>query len=171
MTQFDSGRENGHESIDLEPRTERALTECMTVLPDAPGMYEVVGENSNETYTVDLHAPACTCNDFQYRAGQNYDAEAGCKHIRRVRFATGEEPIPVGVDTDPFLAEHTDETPRVAVTDGGIIEAGDEGEVLEESSERPDDCSCWDVSQGLPCFPCYREGFETPNAAEPDSNE
>ena len=53
MTQFDSGRKNGHESINLEPRTECALTECMTVLPDAPGLYTVVGENGNESYTND----------------------------------------------------------------------------------------------------------------------
>jgi len=92
------------EGTDLEPRTERALTECMTVLPNAPGMYEVVGENENETYTVDLRAPACSCKDFEFRAGKDFDPDDGCKHIRRARFATGEQPIPAGVDSTPYSA-------------------------------------------------------------------
>jgi len=88
MTQFDSGRENGHESTDLEPRTERALTECMTVLPDAPDLF-TVGENGNESYTVDARAGVCSCPDFQYR-----EPAGGCKHVRRVVFATAERPVP-----------------------------------------------------------------------------
>jgi hypothetical protein len=40
------------EGTDLESRTERALTECMTVLPDAPDLFTVVGENGNESYTL-----------------------------------------------------------------------------------------------------------------------
>ena len=44
------------EGTDLKPRTERALTECMTVLPDALDLFTVVGENGNESYTVDARA-------------------------------------------------------------------------------------------------------------------
>ena len=161
MTTYDPTEVEG---TDLEPRTERALSECMTVLPEASDLFTVIGENQNGEYTVDLRAPACSCKDFEYRAGKDFDPDDGCKHIRRARFATGEQPIPDSAEVDPFLGTHTDETARVAATDGGIIEAGDEGEVLEESDERPDDCDCGDWNQGadLPCWPCYRDGFEEP---------
>ena len=39
----------------------------------------------------------------------------------------------------------------------------------EES--RPDDCVCWDVDTELPCWPCYRAGFRSQNAAEPATDE
>ena len=34
----------------------------------------------------------------------------------------------------------------------------------QDDGGRPDDCMCSEVSQrlGTPCFPCYRDGFETP---------
>jgi len=34
----------------------------------------------------------------------------------------------------------------------------------DQDDGRPDDCMCSEVSQrlGTPCFPCYRDGFETP---------
>lgn len=35
-------------------------------------------------------------------------------------------------------------------------------------SGRPDDCICWDDSAALPCFPCAREGFDTPNSDPPE---
>lgn len=58
-------------------------------------------------------------------------------------------------------------------TDTKIIEAGDDGAILDEDSddvdERPEDCECsgsaLEVEYDLPCWPCYREGFETPNPA------
>jgi hypothetical protein len=89
----------------------------------------------------------------------------------RVAFATGERLIPAWVTPsaiDEHLGAHVDGTPRVAATDGGrgIIDAGDE---LDE--ERPDDCTChpaWAERDALPCFPCWRAGFETPN---PDAEE
>jgi hypothetical protein len=28
---------------------------------------------------------------------------------------------------------------------------------------RGDDCDCWDADAALPCWPCYRDGFEVPN--------
>ncbi len=70
----------------IETRTERALTECMTVLPDhgraedAPGLFVVVGENCNGEYLVDTRTESCECKDAKYR-----DPEGGCKHIRRWR--------------------------------------------------------------------------------------
>ena len=49
--------------------------------------------------------------------------------------------------------------------DGGIVE-------LENSTanKRPGDCDCWSPEQGVPCWPCYRDDFETPNP-EAEDNE
>jgi hypothetical protein len=102
-----------HESI--EPRTERALTECMTVLPKGGDIYTVVGENGS-TYRVDTRAERCTCPDHKHR-------RATCKHLRRVAFATGEEPVPNSVDgVDEHLGEQLDSAPQVVATDGGLVE-------------------------------------------------
>jgi len=149
---------DGHESI--EPRTERALTECLTVLPEGGDIYTVVGENQNGEYRVDSRAGRCTCLDHKHRGTE-------CKHLRRVAFATGEIPVPAGINgVDPLLGEHTESGPQVVASDGGIIEAGDDGELLDEGDgdERPSDCDCGDWNDGLelPCWPCYREGFEEP---------
>ncbi|MFC7059788.1 SWIM zinc finger family protein [Halovenus salina] len=104
---------HGNESI--EPRTERALTECMTVLPDGGDIYTVVGENGG-TYQVDARAERCTCPDHEHR-------ESYCKHLRRVAFATGEEPVPNGVGgVDEKLGEQLDSAPQVVATDGGVVE-------------------------------------------------
>lgn len=154
MTDYDPA---GIESTDLEPRTRRALTECMTVLPDGGDIYTVVGQNGS-TYRVDGREGRCTCPDHKNRSVR-------CKHIRRVAFATGTQPIPAGVEADDLLGAQTDETPRVAATDGGIIDAGDEGAILDESDDgRPDDCDCgdWNTGLELPCWPCYWDGFDEP---------
>jgi hypothetical protein len=35
---------------------------------------------------------------------------------------------------------------------------------LDDSmSDRPEDCWCAPEMEDLPCWPCYRDGFETPN--------
>lgn len=67
--------------------------------------------------------------------------------------------------------DHHDDCPEAS--DDEIIVAGDEGEVLdgdEESDDdgRPDDCGCgdWNAGLELPCWPCYRDGFEEPASAE-----
>jgi len=36
---------------------------------------------------------------------------------------------------------------------------------LEEVG-RPEDCSCSPRMTDLPCWPCYRDGFETPNPSQ-----
>jgi len=44
--------------------------------------------------------------------------------------------------------------------DGGVtVEAGE----ANHSDERPEDCDCWNPEPGLPCWPCFREGFADPN--------
>jgi hypothetical protein len=145
------------ESTDLEPRTRRALTEYMSVLPEGGDIYTVVGQNGG-TYTVDGREGRCTCPDHKHRSVR-------CKHQRRVAFATGQRPVPAGVDgVDEQLGEHTDARPQTVASDGGIIEAGDEDTVLDDGDDngRPDDCDCgeWNHGLGLPCWPCYREGFD-----------
>lgn len=106
------------ESTDTtDERDIRALTEYLTVLPDAPDLYEVVSQ-SGSSYTVDARDGACTCADYEYR-----QPAGGCKHVRRVEFATGSRPIPDAVPTeaiDEQLGRHvdTDERP-VLLADGG----------------------------------------------------
>jgi hypothetical protein len=65
--------------------------------------------------------------------------------------------------------------PVVAASDGGIVDAGDDGEILdsdtggdENDDGRPDECGCdeFELDVGLPCWPCYREGHDTPAGAE-----
>lgn len=139
---------------DVEQRTERALTECMTVLPEGGDIYTVVGENGT-TYVVDSRVGRCTCDDHKYR-----EPTGGCKHQRRVEFATGVRAVPVDVErVDDLLGEHTDETPHVVASDGGVIEAVD---------GRPVNCDCveFHTDVELSCWACYRKGFETPAVAD-----
>lgn len=46
-----------------------------------------------------------------------------------------------------------------------IIVAGDDGEIIESDDveSRPEDCVCNEFHEDteLPCWPCYRMGFET----------
>jgi hypothetical protein len=123
-----------------------------------------VTTESGSEYRVDALEGRCTCPDHQYR-------EVECKHLRRTAFATGERPIPAWVDADEVdaqLGEHVEETPKTAATDGGVT--------LEEfgadnrDDDRPEECDCGDCNDGLglSCWPCYRDGFETPN---PDAGE
>jgi len=166
------------EGTDPEPRTERALTEAMTVLPEGGDVYTVVGENQNGEYQVDAREGRCTCPDHRHRGVE-------CKHQRRVAFATGAQPIPAGVEgVDSLLGAQTDETPLRAVSDGGVTDDDTNpiNEVLppaeeafptdeREGEERPADCDCWNADRELPCWPCYREGFRSQNPEEPAREE
>ena len=150
---------DGNERID--PRTERALTECMSVLPEGGDVFTVAGENGG-TYRVDGREGRCTCPDHKHR-------DVRCEHLRRVTFAAGERAVPVGVDgVDELLGEHTDGRPQVVASDGGVIDAGDDGVILDEGDDgRPEGCDCgeWNAGSGLPCWPCYRDGFDEPARA------
>ena len=95
----------------LSDRDVRALTECMSVLSeigtvaDARGLYTVVSE-SGRSYTVDVETGTCECDDAFYRR-----PEGGCKHVRRVEFATGRRSIPEWADEDAIdgqLGRHVD---------------------------------------------------------------
>jgi hypothetical protein len=133
--------ENETQSQDcIESRTERALTECMTVLPNhgraqsAPDLFVVIGENERGEYLVDLRTESCECKDAEYR-----DPEGGCKHLRRCRIATGETPVPadaLGEVTihDTFGAQ-VETSAKFVTADGGVID-GATGEVLEDDNGR-----------------------------------
>ena len=121
---------------DLQKRDVRALTEYMTVLSLGGGLYSVTTQSGSE-YHVDALESRCTCPDRQH----NLEDGELCKHERRVRFATGEWNIPEWTDTEAIDSQ------------------------LGEHVQRPDDCDCndWNDGDGLPCWPCYRDGFEAPN--------
>jgi hypothetical protein len=165
---------NESTDTELDDRDVRALTQYLTVIPDAPGLYEVVSQ-SGKSYTVDTQGSgACTCPDHKHNLPTD-DGRETCKHQARVAYETGERPLPAWVNTDELpddFALHVDSTPTV--TDGGseIIDAGDDGEILDESDDdgRPDECSCvhWNTDGiDTPCWPCYRDGFDTPNPQTP----
>lgn len=170
MSTNTTAEENG--SVEsLDERDARALTEYMSVLDnvgrarDAPGFYTAVGQNGG-TYLVDVETGSCECPDHEYRAeslGPN-----GCKHERRVAFATGERSIPAWVDRDeidPHLGEHVDGEVRFVATDGGQA-------VLDEA-ERPEGCDCgvFALDGELPCWSCFRVGFEHRNPDPPERED
>ena len=148
---------------DLQKRDVRALTEYMTVLPLGGELYSVTTQSGSE-YHVDALEARCTCPDKQH----NLEDGELCKHERRIRFATGEWAIPRWADTeaiDSQLGEHVSRTPQVAATDGGTAEVLQRDDDSDKRRRRPDDCDCgdWNDRSGLPCWPCYRDGFEFPN--------
>jgi hypothetical protein len=66
------------------------------------------------------------------------------------------EPILEAVSAEPAMK-----------TDGGVMLEADGS---DHSDERPEDCECIEVAD-LPCWPCYRDGFEEPNPHAEVSNE
>lgn len=82
--------------IQIDDRDERALTEYLTVVEKAPGLFRVFSESGDE-YIVDGRDDACTCPDFEYRAER-------CKHMRRVAFERGAREIPSGFDREKIDA-------------------------------------------------------------------
>lgn len=159
----------------IDRRTRRALVEPLTVLDHDEMPVEnrettvvTVTSASGTTYDVDVVTGACSCPDARHRS-----PEGGCKHVRRARVAVGAEPVDArtirALDVDPQLGANAP-GPRVATSDGGIVDAGDDGVVLDDDADaddddgRPDDCDCGGFHDDaeLPCWPCYRDGFETP---------
>ena len=97
------------DTVGLEVRDVRALTEYLTILEDvgrvrgAENLFLVVSESGSE-YLVDRRSSRCGCPDAEHR-----DPDGGCKHVRRVAFATGARPVPAGLQgVDPQLGAHVD---------------------------------------------------------------
>lgn len=155
------------EDRSIDSRDERALTEYLTVLEDvgraagADDLYLVVSQSGSE-YLVDARGGSCECPDHQHR-------DVRCKHVRRVAFATGERAVPAGIclDTiDEQLGDHVSGCPRFVVPDGGTDIKAEKH--AEDEDERPGDCDCIEALGDLPCWPCYRDGFEEPNPERGD---
>jgi hypothetical protein len=123
----------------IEPRTERALTEYMTVTPDlgrargADGL-ALVTTQSESTYLVDYDAGRCECPDAEYNLS---DGEV-CKHVLRARFAVGETPVPAAaaaqLSVDGTLGDATDATVRFTAADGGVVPAADDAELVDDGA-------------------------------------
>jgi hypothetical protein len=120
---------------DIEPRTERALTECMTVLStsgtpitDAETQTVSVVSHSGETYTVNAVQEVCDCPDHQHN-------HRICKHIRRSRFALGIDELSSATlrefEIDDDFAAHCP-GPIVLASDGGRV---GESKTRNESNE------------------------------------
>jgi hypothetical protein len=156
------------ESIDPEnPRAQRALTECMTVLPEGGDVYTVVSEHGR-TYTVDAREGRCTCPDAEY----NLKNGEACKHELRTLVATGRLSVPAWIDRDAvdgLLGAHVTGSPRLVATDGGEVLTADADNEPDTDEERPDDCECsGHERETLPCWYCYAAGNDDPN---PDAGE
>lgn len=79
----------GEQDNNIDPRTERALTEEMDVsLLRKGGVYEVKSQ-SGSYYEVDVASETCTCPDFVER-----EPDGGCKHLRRVDTEIREDDVP-----------------------------------------------------------------------------
>jgi hypothetical protein len=135
------------DALDADTRTEkRASWEGFEFTVLEGGEIEVVNGSHDQpeehTYTVHVEGgiPSdCTCPAFEYQEG-------ACKHMVAVAIR------------EPVFEAVTSKSPMRA--DGGVtVEAGEN----DHPHERPEDCDCWDPEQGLPCWPCYRDGFEKPN--------
>lgn len=119
------------ESIDLEPRTVRALTEKMTVCEDvrrardADGLYLAVTQSGRE-YLVDTHTGACECPDAEHR-----QPDWGCKHVRRAALATGKRAVPAWIDYDAVDDRFGEHVTLTADSDGATAVATDGGKLLE----------------------------------------
>jgi hypothetical protein len=141
-----SQRENAadSEAQTVDSRTERALSECMTVLSDhglardAPGLFVVIGENENGEYLVDSRTGSCDCDDMRYR-----DPDGGCKHLRRVAVLTGDRPIPTWipdvVDIDTRIGANVDKNVRFVQTDGGVVTNTDSDTGTDADADADDD--------------------------------
>jgi hypothetical protein len=154
-TQVEKSTEAEDTETGVDERTERALTEYLTVTECDTGDEHVVEvhSQSGETYVVDVVEGNCGCPDAEY----NLDEDTPCKHVRRARFALGLDAVPSdaaeALDVDPSLGCGTDADLRFAASDGGVIEAGDDAEVLtDDEREECDECAELD---GVACFECY----------------
>ena len=110
---------NHHSSLHstLDPRTQRALDESMTVTAREPSTYHVESA-SGATYIVHLppessctedDSPTCSCPDHT-----THSLKTDCKHLRRVKLdiACGELPHPDDWPSDADLTEREPARPN-----------------------------------------------------------
>jgi len=125
----------------------RAQWEAFEFTVHGDGDVEVVNDShadaDDHTYTVHVEGgiPSdCTCPADTYQEG-------ACKH--RVAVAIREPVLEVASREQPVRA------------DGGVALA--EFGADDRDDDRPEGCGCAPSMEDLPCWPCYRDGFEVPN--------
>jgi hypothetical protein len=118
-----------------DDRAERALTDVVAVERMAPGLVRVI--TWSDAWPVDARGEGCNCYDKEYNLGPGEK----CKHEHGAMLAMSDRYPAPGIVTDNLS--------KRAVADGG---------------ERPDDCECDELisNEPVPCWPCARDGFETP---------
>jgi hypothetical protein len=134
------------EVLDADATVEkRASWEAFEFTLLGDGDIEVVNGSHDEpeehTYTVHIEGgiPSdCTCPAWEYREGP-------CKHMMAVAIR---EPLLEAMSAEPTVR-----------ADGGVTVEESES---DHSDERPDNCDCTPLMEDLPCWPCYRDGFEEP---------
>jgi SWIM zinc finger len=145
---------NTIDALEFDASTsKRAQYEAFDFELEAPGLVTVRNEsheNADEhSYRVNVEdglPVACECPSDTYHDG-------ACKH--RVAVAIREPVLEAASDY-----ERTEES-EVATDGGTTVEYSGVSEQREES--RPAECDCLPTFEDLPCWPCYREGFRTPN--------
>jgi hypothetical protein len=88
----------------------------------------------SDEYIIDLRGDGCACPD------KEYNDVPKCKHEYSALLAMGDA-MP-----NPYVTETRE---RTTAADGG---------------QRPTDCECSGLDGDLPCFACYRAGFEEASA-------
>ena len=135
----------------------RAQYEAFNFELDAPGLvtvrnesYENADEHSYRVNVEDGIPVVCECPADTYHEG-------ACKH--RVAVAIREPVLEAASEYE------REQEPEVAADGGTTIEGLAACEYAQDQSEasRPVDCDCLPTFDDLPCWPCYREGFRTPN--------
>jgi hypothetical protein len=104
-----------------------------------------------------------------------YNEEYSCKH--RVAVATIGGPVVLGAAM-VYTSDGGSHSGPITMadkirTDGGTDVRTDRDKHVDGdtgANNRPDDCDCgeWNEGLALPCWPCYRDGFEMAN---PDQSE
>lgn len=137
----------------------RAQYEALDFELETPGLVIVCNEshaNANEhSYHVNVEngvPVACECPADMYHEG-------ACKH--RVTVAIREPVLEAASEYE------SDQESDVATDGGTTIEHSTACEQQAES--RPADWNCLPMFEKLPCWPCYQEGFRTPNP-NPDAD-
>lgn len=70
--------------------------------------------------------------------------------------------IPAWIDTDDGRTLAPEVTEAVTADERAARDARED--VNEDTDALPEDCDCgeWNADEEFPCWPCYRDGFETP---------
>jgi len=127
--------------------------------------YIVTVEDQNGLFIPDK----CECPADQYNDDYSY------KH--QVAVATVGGPVVLGAamaytSDRSSQSEPTTMVDKIRTGRGTDVGSDVDDDVAGDSDavDRPDDCNCapFMADHGLPCWPCYRDGFEMPN---PDPSE